>query len=95
MVTDRMGPTIVTLKAEVDFLGAELAAAKAEIVRLRAGGCARDQGTTQYCAEAARMAADNGRLRAALHGICLFQGLDDDGRTMQDIARAALEEGRT
>ena len=35
------------------------------------------------------------RLRAALHGICLFQGLDDDGRTMQDIARAALEEDRT
>ena len=28
-----------------------------EIDRLRAGGCARDQSTTQYCAEAARLAA--------------------------------------
>jgi hypothetical protein len=36
MVTDRMGPTITTLKAEVDFLGGELAAARAEIERLRA-----------------------------------------------------------
>jgi hypothetical protein len=25
---------------------------------LRLGGCARDQGTTQYCAEAARLAAE-------------------------------------
>jgi len=30
-----------------------------EIKRLRAGGCARDQGTTQYCAEAARLAVEN------------------------------------
>lgn len=30
------------------------------------------------------------RLRAALHGICMFNGLDEDGKTMQDIARAAL-----
>lgn len=51
-----------------------------EIERLRAGGCARDQGTTQYCAEAAKMAVEitsllnvladerteNMRLRAAL-----------------------------
>jgi hypothetical protein len=29
-----------------------------EIERLRAGGCARDQSTTQYCAEAARLAAE-------------------------------------
>ena len=36
MVTDRVGPTITTLKAEVDFLGAELAAAKADNERLRA-----------------------------------------------------------
>lgn len=37
-----------------------------EIERLRAGGCARDQGTTQYCAEAAKLAAENERLRTAL-----------------------------
>ena len=36
-----------------------------EIERLRAGGCARDQGLTQYCAEAARLAAEVERLRAA------------------------------
>ena len=29
-----------------------------EIERLRAGGCARDQGTTQYCAEAAKKDAE-------------------------------------
>ncbi len=39
---------------------------KAEVDRLRAGGCARDQSTTQYCAEAARLAEENERLRAAL-----------------------------
>jgi hypothetical protein len=39
-----------------------------EIKRLRAGGCARDQGTTQYCAEAAALAKENERLRAALKG---------------------------
>lgn len=30
----------------------------AEVERLRAGGCARDQGLTQFCAEAAKMSAD-------------------------------------
>ena len=67
MENSDLGPTINTLKAEVDFLGGELTAARAEIARLRAGGCARDQGTTQYCAEAAKLAAENERLRAALH----------------------------
>jgi hypothetical protein len=33
-------------------------AAADEIERLRAGGCARDQGTTQYCAEAAMKDAE-------------------------------------
>lgn len=40
-----------------------------EIARLRAGGCARDQGTTQYCAEAAALAAENAKLRAAVEEI--------------------------
>ena len=43
--------------------------AAAEIERLRAGGCARDQGLTQYCAEAARLAKENEWLRAALERI--------------------------
>jgi hypothetical protein len=34
----------------------------AEINRLRAGGCARDQGLTQYCAEAAALTAEVERL---------------------------------
>jgi hypothetical protein len=42
-------------------------------------------------AEIADLRADNKRLRAALHGICMFSNLDEDGKTMQDIARAALE----
>jgi len=37
-----------------------------EIERLRAGGCARDQTTTKYCGEAAQMATEIERLRAAL-----------------------------
>lgn len=35
-----------------------------EIKRLRAGGCARDQGLTQYCAEAAAKDAENTALKA-------------------------------
>ena len=35
-------------------------------------------------------AAENRKLRAALHGICMFSNLDEDGKVMQDIARAAL-----
>lgn len=34
----------------------QIAGAKAEIARLRSGGCAREQGATQYCAEAQRLA---------------------------------------
>jgi hypothetical protein len=36
-----------------------------EIERLRAGGCARDQTTTQYCAEVVARDAEIERLRAA------------------------------
>lgn len=35
----------------------------AEINRLRAGGCARDQGLTQHCAEAETLAREVDRLR--------------------------------
>jgi hypothetical protein len=40
--------------------------ASRELDRLYAGGCARDQSTTQYCAEAAALAEENERLRALL-----------------------------
>lgn len=46
-----------------------LDAAEAEIARLQAGGCARDQHTTQHCAEAVGLAAENKRLREALERI--------------------------
>lgn len=86
----------MTLKAEVDFLGAELTAAKAEIARLRAGGCARDQGVTQYCVEAAKLAAENERLRAALELFacdCIESGnlCPSPQNCRNYIARAALE----
>ena len=61
-------------------------AAADEITRLRAGGCARDQGTTQYCAEAARLAAENERLRAALEDVIVCSDYD----TAVAVARAAL-----
>ena len=78
----------------------QMRAAADEIERLRAGGCARDQGTTQYCAEAARMATDNERLRAALGNIRHKRREMDMGDLSADeavweadvIARAALEE---
>jgi hypothetical protein len=38
--------------------------ARNEIRRLRAGSCARNQGLTQHCAEAAAAHAEIGRLRA-------------------------------
>jgi chromosome segregation ATPase len=40
--------------------------AEAEVARLKAGGCARDQRLTQYCAEAARLAEENAKLRTTL-----------------------------
>lgn len=59
---------ISRLRAAIGDTLLEREDAKAEVERLRAGGCARDQGTTQYCAEAAKLAAENERLRAALRG---------------------------
>lgn len=39
---------------------------QAENERLQAGGCARNQRTTQYCAESAALAKENERLRQSL-----------------------------
>ena len=49
-----------------DVLRKRLATAEAEIERLRAGGCARDQTTTQYCAEAVALQSENARLKDAI-----------------------------
>lgn len=51
--------TIEAARAKV----VECAELRAEIARLRAGGCARDQTTTQYCAEAVGMAREIAELR--------------------------------
>jgi hypothetical protein len=70
-----------------------------ELDRLYAGGCARDQSTTQYCAEAARLAVENERLRAALNGMLTVfdgEGYEDPAPWLVDQvirdARAALKE---
>lgn len=41
----------------------ELTAAQAEIARLKAGGCARDQRTTQFCGEAVKLQEENAKLQ--------------------------------
>lgn len=69
---ERLPPEVCGLGADdcdeaadlIDRQSAEIAELRAEVERLRAGGCARDQGLTQYCAEAAAFAAEVERLRA-------------------------------
>ena len=48
-------------------LRTEIEKLRAENERLKAGGCARDQNTTQFCAEAVALKAEIEKLRAALH----------------------------
>lgn len=52
------------IAALIDRQAATIAEQAAEIGRLRAGGCARDQTTTQYCAEAVGLRKENDALRA-------------------------------
>lgn len=63
-----------------------------EIERLRAGGCARDQTTTKYCGEAAQMATEIERLRAALKTIAK-QKKTDELETACDVEYADFEGG--
>lgn len=51
------------LAQDVGELERELTAAQAEIARLKAGGCARDQRTTQFCGEAVKLQEENARLQ--------------------------------
>lgn len=48
---ERLRAHIIDLQGQLITRNAELCAAADEIERLRAGGCARNQRLTQYCAE--------------------------------------------
>lgn len=74
-----------------DALRKRLAEAEAEIERLRAGGCARDQTTTQYCAEAVALQSKNARLHDAIHDLAkqVWRG---DFDKLQPETRIVLEE---
>ena len=68
----------------------------AEITRLQAGGCARDQTTTQYCAEAAALAAEIERLRGELSaatGYMLNAKIDLETGASKRTAIATIEGG--
>jgi len=53
----------------IGHLASEFAALKLENERLKAGGCARDQRTTQFCAEAVAMANRIAELEAKIERV--------------------------
>lgn len=55
--------TIERLDAKAFALEYENELLRAEVERLRAGGCARDQTTTQFCAEAERLRSERDEAR--------------------------------
>jgi hypothetical protein len=68
--------------AEVARLTRERDEARAEITRLKAGGCARDQRTTQFCAEAVALQERVKRLEVA------GDAMAADDATMADVVEA-------
>jgi cell division protein FtsB len=93
------------IAAALRSLAAERDALQADVKRLKAGGCARDQSTTQFCAEAVALQAENARLRPESRKLrrlvrdLLENDPDDmaaDAVTVLDVwrkeARAALGE---
>ena len=79
------------VKAEVAQLTKERDEAIAEVARLKAGGCARDQRTTQWCAEAVGL---QGRVKRLEEFANRFLHPEDLGFTVtawiRDDAREAL-----
>ena len=68
----------------------------AEIARLQAGGCARDHTPSQYCAEAAALAAEIERLRGELSaatGYMLNGKIDLETGASKRTAIATIEGG--
>lgn len=74
---------------KIRYFEAELAAANAEIARLQAGGCSRDQRTTQWCAEAVDLAQ---KLDAANARIALLISERDTARMRADRNYKLREE---
>ena len=67
--------------------------ARNEIRRLRAGGCARNQGLTQHCAEAAAAHAEIERLRARVEVLELIRRYMGQGVVSWDRAEEkAIDE---
>lgn len=52
--------------SDIQSIMGEIESLESEVNRLRAGGCARDQRTTQWCAEAVSLQAEVTRLRLLL-----------------------------
>lgn len=84
--------TISKLESLLVQAGLNVAELQAEITRLREGGCAREQGATQYCGEAQRLADEVRRYayEEAIRTGATPQGAEvyAHGR-LQDIAMAA------
>lgn len=70
----------------------ELTALRARVAELEAGGCARDQGTTQYCAEAVALQKRVAVMQDALEIIAGKRQCIDNLMSNQDVARAALNK---
>jgi len=84
---------IERLLTRTDYADREEAAG--EIERLRAGGCARGQKTTQWCAEAsdarARIAALEGALTLIVREAGRAASAVNRANMMERIARAAIK----
>jgi hypothetical protein len=70
--------------------------AEAEVERLRAGGCARDQRTTQWCAEAEALRAERDALQAFAKWIIDSYHSDywPEAKEIVGEARAAIDAAR-
>ena len=85
-------PLVREIVEEVETLRQDLAAARAEVERLRAGGCARNQRTTQWCQEAEDVRKDLAAARALLIAAATFVPVCHEMQARIDTALAAKTE---